>query len=117
MHRRGSLDGVVVYPTVGCMTNNSENNLTKAQRRTRARRAKRTRETQGREAPTNTISLPTKSPAAPTYLGGLSSAERRALSRVPALTQREIGEIRETNKQAAAARFHVQSQRDSRRKI
>jgi len=94
------------------MTNN--NNLTKAQRRTQARRAKRAREAKAREAEVRTPV--TKVPPAPTFKGGLSAAERRALSRVQGLTQREIAEIRTTNNQVTVERLRVRAQRESAEK-
>jgi hypothetical protein len=66
------------------MTNS--NNLTKAQRRTQARRAQRAREaavreaelckTKGREGGNGVKAPDTKVPQAPTFKGGLSAAER-----------------------------------------
>jgi hypothetical protein len=99
------------------MTNNNENNLTKAQRRTNRRREKRNREQQARDAAKCAITPRTVVPAAPKPKGELSSAERRALSRVPALTPREITEIRETNEQATIERLKVSAQREVRLKV
>ena len=106
------------------MTNS--NNLTKAQRRTQARRAQRAREAKAREAEVLAEKLlqegkgvkapDTKVPPAPTFKGGLSAAERRALSRVQGLTQREIAEIRTTNNQATFERLKVRAQRESAEK-
>lgn len=99
------------------MTNNNESNLTKAQRRTLRRRAKRNREQQARDAAKCVITHRTVAPAAPKPKGELSSAERRALSRVPALTPREIAEIRETNEQVTIERLRVLAQRETRLKV
>jgi FtsZ-binding cell division protein ZapB len=106
------------------MTNS--NNLTKAQRRTQARRAQRAREaavrevelckTKGREGGNGVKAPDTKVPPAPTFKGGLSAAERRALSRVQGLTQREIAEIRTTNNQVTVERLKVRAQRESAEK-
>ena len=113
-----------MYPTVRGMTNN--NNLTKAQRRTQARRAKRAREAAAREARLREAKTlkegkgvkvsGTKVPTAPTFTGELSAAERRALSRVSGLTQREIAEIRETNLQATVERLKLRAQREAAEK-
>jgi hypothetical protein len=113
-----------MYPTVRGMTNN--NNLTKAQRRTQARRAKRDREAKAREAEElaeklrregKGVTAPvTKVPPAPKFKGELSAAERRALSRVSGLTQREIAEIRETNLQATVKRLKLRAQREAAEK-
>ena len=112
-----------MYPTVRGMTNN---NLTKAQRRTQARRAKRDREAKAREAEElaeklrregKGVTAPvTKVPPAPKFKGGLSAAERRALSRASGLTQREIAEIRETNLQATVERLKLRTQREAAEK-
>jgi hypothetical protein len=98
------------------MTNNNENNLTKAQRRTLRRRATRNREQQARNAAKCVIAPLAVVPAAPKPKGELSGAERRALSRVPALTPREIAEIRETNEQVTIERLKARAQRDARLK-
>jgi FtsZ-binding cell division protein ZapB len=113
-----------MYPTDSGMTNN--NNLTKAQLRTQARRAKRAREAAAREAAVlaeklrregKGVKAPvTKVPQAPKFKGGLSAAERRALSRVQGLTQREVAEIRETNNQATVERLKVRAQREAAEK-
>ena len=102
-----------MYPTVRHMTNN---NLTKAQRRTIARRAKRDRELEARDAAKCVFAPQTMAPAAPKPKGELTGAERRALSRVLNLTAREIAEIRETNVQATVERQRVLAQRDERLK-
>lgn len=98
------------------MTNNNENNLTKAQKRTLRRRARRNREQMARDAAKCAIAPRTVAPAAPKPKGELSSAERRALSRVSALTPREIAEIRETNEQTTIERLKVLAQREARMK-
>ena len=105
-------------------TTTTNNKLTKAQRRTIARRAKRAREAAAREAEKlaemlrregKGVKAPdTKVPTAPTFKGELSAAERRALSRVPTLSGREILEIRKTNENATAERKRVMARRDSR---
>ncbi len=95
------------------MTNN---NLTKAQRRTLARREKRDREQKARDAAKCGIVPQTVVPTAPKPKGELSGAERRALSRVQDLSAREIAEIRETNQQATIGRLQVLAQREARLK-
>lgn len=95
------------------MTNN---NLTKAQRRTIRRRDKRDREQQAHAAAKCVIAAHPAVPAAPRAKGVLSGAERRALSRVTVLTVREIAEIRETNKKANDERQTVLAQREARLK-
>ena len=96
------------------MTNN--NNLTKAQRRTIARRAKRDREQKAPDLTKCKTALQTVVPTAPKPKGELSGAERRALSRVQDLSAREIAEIRETNQQATIGRLQVLAQREARLK-
>ena len=101
------------------MTNS--NNLTKAQRRTQARRVQRAREAELRktkdcEGGKGVKEPVAKVPSAPTFKGGLSAAERRALSRVQGLTQREIAEIRTTNNQVTVERLKVRAQRESAEK-
>jgi len=98
------------------MTNSNEINLTKAQRRTLRRRATRNREQKVRDGAKCVITHRTLAPAAPKPKGELSGAERRALSRVPALTPREIAEIRATNEQVTVERLKVRAQRDARLK-
>lgn len=110
-HRFGTRS--FVYPTVRSMTNN---NLTKAQRRTIARREKRDREQKARDAAKCVIAPQTVVPAAPKPKGELSGAARRALSRVQDLTAREIAEIRETNQQATVERLQMLAQREARLK-
>lgn len=106
--------------------NNGNNKLSKAQRRTRARRAQRDREAKAREAEELAEKLrregkgvkapATKVPPAPKFKGGLSAAERRALSRVQGLTQREVAEIRTTNNQVTVERLKVRAQREAAEK-
>lgn len=93
------------------MTNN---NLTKAQRRTIARRVKKDREQKARNAAKCVIVQRAVISAVPEPKGELSGAARRALSRVQDLTAREIAEIRETNQQATVERLQVLAQRDVR---
>jgi hypothetical protein len=104
------------------MTNTNTNTmLTKAQRRTQARRAKRAREAKAREDQARREGKAEKEPVAnvspaPTFKGGLSAAERRALSRVQGLTRREIAEIRTTNNQVTEVRLRVRAQREAAEK-
>lgn len=102
-----------MYPTVRSMTNN---NLTKAQRRTITRRAKRDREQKARDVTKCKTTPQAMVPTAPKPKGELSGAERRALSRVQDLSAREIAEIQETNLQATVQRLQVLAQREARLK-